>query len=189
MRPHFTLTVVVSADGFIARRPGETPHVWASAEEQVLFRADVAAADWAVMGRATHEAADWPDRRRIVFSVSAGKGEWVRPTQLWLDPRRLGPNDLAAAVAQVRPLRRGIILGGTRVHDWFRDLGAIDVVHLTVEPVHFGSGLPIFSDQTAHDPVEVFEAAGFAPASRVVLNAGGTEFVTLAPLAADKRCG
>ena len=62
-RPEFTLTVVTSADGYIARAPDDPPQNWASAEEQALFFADVEAADWAIMGRHTHEAADRPDRR------------------------------------------------------------------------------------------------------------------------------
>jgi len=35
--PRFTLLVVCSADGFIARRPGEAPSAWASPEEQAVF--------------------------------------------------------------------------------------------------------------------------------------------------------
>ncbi|MEO1681242.1 MAG: dihydrofolate reductase family protein [Pseudomonadota bacterium] len=174
---HFTLTVVTSADGFIARAPGDPPQAWASAEEQVLFFRDVEAADWAVMGRGTHEAADRPDRRRIIFSRSyAG---WRRPTQLWLDPERVAPTDLAAAVSHIHPLQNGLILGGTTVHDWFAAHNAIDRIHLTVEPVTFGAGLPIFSDQTTRDPLTAFAAKGYAPVSEKVLNAGGTRLLTL----------
>lgn len=171
--PVFTLAVVTSADGFIARTPDEPPQAWASAEEQALFFADVEAADWAVMGRRTHAAADRPDRRRIVFSAAGGAGEWRRPAQLWIDPARLGPGDLAARVAGVRPLRAGLILGGTRVHDWFLAQGAIDRVHLTVEPLRFGAGLPLFSD-AAGPAEEVLAARGFARRSTRRLNAGGT---------------
>ena len=179
MHPHFTLTVVASADGFIARHPGDAPHLWASPEEQVLFFADVEAADWGVMGRGTHEAADRPDRRRVVFSSKGGG--WRRPTQLWLDPADLTPVDLAALVADVRPLERGIVLGGTRVHDWFLERAAIDRVHLTVEPVHFGTGLPIFTGQEGDDPIAVFGAAGFASVHERALNATGTRFLVLEP--------
>ena len=185
MRPHFTLTVVASADGFIARHPEDAPHLWASPEEQALFLADVEAADWGVMGRGTHEAADRPDRRRIVFS-SAGGG-WKRPTQVWVDPADLTPADLAALVAEVRPLERGIVLGATRVHDWFLERAAIDRVHLTVEPVRFGAGLPIFTGQEADDPVAILGAAGFAPVEERVLNEVGTRFVVLEPLRAARQ--
>jgi dihydrofolate reductase len=171
--PAFTLAVVTSADGFIARAPDEPPHLWASPEEQALFLADVEAADWAVMGRRTHEAADRPDRRRIVFSSSGGAGEWRRPTQLWVDPARLSPADLPPLVAHLRPLRAGLILGGTAVHDWFLAHRAIDRVHLSVEPVVFGSGLPLFSGH-AGPPPNVLAALGFVSLVERTLNARGT---------------
>jgi dihydrofolate reductase len=171
--PAFTLAVVTSADGFIGRTPDEPPHLWASAEEQALFLADVAAADWSVMGRRTHEAADRPDRRRIVFSTAGGAGEWRRPTQLWIDPGPLVPADLPGLVAGRHPLGKGLILGGTRVHDWFLGHAAIGRVHLTVEPVTFGAGLPLFSHATG-PAEEVLAAAGFRRRAARRLNAAGT---------------
>lgn len=179
-RPHFTLTVVASADGFIARAHDDAPQTWASAEEQALFFADVEAADWAIMGRHTHEAADRPDRRRIVLSSRAGVGEWRRPTQLWLDPAGTAPADLPALVGPVHPLRRGLILGGTRVHDWFLGHAAIDRVHLTVEPIRFGAGLPMFGDQAGAAP-DVLARLGFRRLSEEVLNAQGTCFSVWTP--------
>ena len=178
-RPRFTLAVVASADGFIARSPTESPASWASAEEQALFFTEVEAADWSIMGRRTHEAADKPLRRRIVFSSAAGAGEWRRPTQLWLSPEGLTPADLADLVAHVHPLRDGLILGGTRVHDWFHAAGAIDTVKLTIEPIDFGTGLPIFSGQTLRDPLAVFRAAGYRPVADRRINAAGTRHLIL----------
>ncbi len=175
----FLLAVVVSGDGFIARAAGEPPQAWASAEEQELFFRDVEAADWSIMGRRTHEAAERPDRRRIVFSTTA-RG-WRRPSQLWVDPGRLTPRTLPARVRDVRPLARGLILGGTRVHDWFLAHRAIDRVHLTIEPVRFGSGLPVFSGVRGADPVASFVERGFAVASEERLNPAGTRFLVLGP--------
>ncbi|MGI1660739.1 dihydrofolate reductase family protein [Palleronia sp. KMU-117] len=169
MRPAFTLTVVTSRDGFIARAPDDTPASWASPEEQALFLADVGAADWAVMGRHTHEGADRPDRRRIVFSAAAGAGHWRRPTQLWIDPAGLSPAELPGLVASVHPLRQGLILGGTQVHDWFLDHGAIDRVHLSVEPLEFGAGLALFS-RFPGPPEAALAKAGFVKRSERRLN-------------------
>ena len=179
----YLLTVVVSEDGFIARSVGEPPQAWASAEEQELFFRDVEAADWSIMGRHTHEAADRPDRRRIVFSSKVSG--WRRPSQLWVDPERLTPRMLPEQVCEVHALARGLILGGTRVHDWFLAHRAISRVHLTVEPVRFGSGLSVFSDARSADPVEEFTGRGFRVASEERLNAAGTRFLVLEPVVAE----
>lgn len=175
----FTLTVATSADGFISRSTDEPPQAWASSEEQALFFRDVEAADWAIMGRNTHLAADRPDRRRIVFSTKT-RG-WQRPTQLWVDPSKSTPADLSTLVGQVHPMKTGLILGGTRVHDWFLEHGAIHDVHLTIEPVAFGTGLPIFTGQCDRNPVNAFTRRGFHILSEETINAAGTRYLELAP--------
>lgn len=175
----FILTIVASADGFIARATDHPPQAWACAEEQVLFFEDVELADWVILGRNTHEAADRPDRRRIVFSRT--QSGWQRPTQLWVDPQDMTPDDLPALVEQIRPLRHGLILGGTTVHDWFHRHRAIHRIHLTVEPVNFGAGLPIFTGQVLSDPLEVFLKAGYRQTSERMLNTAGTRYIEMAP--------
>lgn len=178
-RPHFTLTVATSADALISPSTDTSTAEWASAEEQDLFFADIAAADWCIMGRHTHQAADKPDRHRIIFSTTISG--WQRPTQLWLDPEEVTPGTLAAEVAHVRPLETGLILGGMRVHDWFLQARAIDRINLTVEPVTFGSGVPVFTGQTETDPLEVFLSRGYRLTEQRDLNATGTRYYQLAP--------
>ena len=179
MTVQFTLTVATSADAYISRSTDEPPQAWASEEEQAMFFRDVEAADWAIMGRNTHEAADKPHRRRIVFSSQ--QGGWKRPTQLWLNPAATQPAALSALVEDAHPLKSGLILGGTRVHDWFLSHNAIHHVHLTVEPVAFGDGLPIFSGQIDRNPVTVFTRRGFRILSERTLNPGGTRYYELVP--------
>ena len=179
-RPHFTLTVATSSDALISPSTDTPTEAWASAEEQDLFFRDIAVADWCIMGRNTHEAADKPDRHRIIFSTS--RRGWQRPTQLWLDPEGLRPADLAEKVAGVRPLRRGLILGGMRVHDWFLAARAIDRVHLTVEPIAFGTGVPVFAHQIERDPLDLFRSRGFRVVSEQSLNAGGTRYFEMVPV-------
>ena len=173
----FTLTVATSADGYIARAPDDAPQSWASREEQDLFFRDVEAADWAIMGRHTHQAADKPQRRRIIFSSDISG--WQRSTQFWLDPSACTPSQLASLVSEVYPLDHGLVLGGTRVHDWFLAHDAIDCVNLTIEPVTFGQGLQIFTDQASRNPVEVFENRGFQVESSATLNTAGTRYLKL----------
>lgn len=175
----FTLTVASSSDALISPTTDTSTASWASAEEQALFFADIAAADWCIMGRHTHQAADKPDRHRIIFSSQVSG--WQRPSQLWLNPDGLTPDNMADYVRSVRPLRSGLILGGARVHDWFLAQNAIDRVHLTIEPVRFGSGVPIFTGQAETDPLALFTSRGFQVMEQRELNAQGTRFCVLHP--------
>ena len=177
IRPSFTLTAVVSVDGFIARRAGEHPGSWASAEEQARFLAEVARYDWGFMGRTTHETALRQDRRRVVFSRSAAGLDWRADTHLWVDPAKVPLAEILAALRPVRAPKRCIVLGGTAVHDWFLGRGLIDRVELTIEPLRFGTGLPLLSGQ--QDPTAELERRGFVVALRRKLNPQGTRLLVL----------
>jgi dihydrofolate reductase len=172
-----TLTAVVSADGFIARRAGEHPGSWASAEEQARFRADVPTYDWAFMGRTTHETAFHKDRRRVVFSHTATP-DWREETHLWVDPGRFALADILAALEPIRPPRRCIVLGGTTVHDWFLERDLIDRIDLTIEPLRFGSGLPLLTGQSS-DPLAALAGHGFSVVDDQVLNAQGARLLLM----------
>jgi dihydrofolate reductase len=174
----FTLTAVVSADGSIARRVGEHPGTWASAEEQARFLAEVPRYDWAFMGRMTHETALRQDRRRVVFSRSARGLDWRTERHLWVDPARVALAEILAALMPVRPPRRCIVLGGTTVHDWFLERGLIDRIELSIEPLRFGTGLPLLSGQRG-DVVEELERRGFVLIERQELNPQGTRLLVL----------
>jgi dihydrofolate reductase len=177
----FVLVIVASSDGFIARAAGHAPWDWQSPEERAFFLETVARADWGVLGRTTHETAFRADRRRIVFSHSAPEPEWRLPTHLWVDPATISPDELGRLVDPVWPMRTALILGGADVAAWFLEQGQIDEVLLSIEPVAFGSGLPIFAGGAAGDPVALVRARGFGVQSERPLNTGGTRLVTLVP--------
>jgi len=142
MNPRFLLLAVVSADGFIARRQEHPPWEWASSEEQARFRATMAEISWSVLGRVTHETAHRPERKRIVFTSSV-KGV------AWLTPNHLGFNPAGAtfdqALETAKPEGLAAILGGTRVHDYMLEIGRVDELRLSIEPLRFGEGLPMFA--------------------------------------------
>jgi dihydrofolate reductase len=96
--PTFTLTAVISADGYIARRAGEHPGSWASGEEQARFLAEVPGYDWAFMGRTTHETAlrmERPPCRCIVLGGTTVH-DWflerdrIDRIELTIEPVRFG---------------------------------------------------------------------------------------------------
>jgi dihydrofolate reductase len=178
--PHLALLAVVSTDGFIARHPGEHPGSWASAAEQARFLRAVPRFDWAFMGRTTHETAWRDDRRRVVFSRGARGLEWRRPTHLWLDPARHAWPEILAALAPVRRPRRCVVLGGTAVHDWFLERGLIERIDLAIEPVTFGSGLPLLAGQPAGPAESHLAALGWKRRFEQRLGDAGTRRLVLA---------
>jgi dihydrofolate reductase len=175
----FTLTAVVSADGYIARRAGEHPGSWASAEEQARFLAAVPCYDWAFMGRMTHETAFRRDRRRVVFSRSATGLDWREDTHLWVDPARVSLAEILAALTPIRPPRRCIVLGGASVHDWFLERDLIDRIELSIEPLRFGTGLPLLTGQP-DDVTKELTRRGFVLVEERQLNPRGTRLLVLA---------
>jgi dihydrofolate reductase len=175
----FTLTAVMSADGYIARRAGEHPGSWASAEEQARFLAAVPAYDWAFMGRTTHETAFRKDRRRVVFSRSATGLDWREATHLWVDPARVTLAGILAALTPIQAPRRCIVLGGSTVHDWFLEHDLIDQIELSIEPLRFGSGLPLLTGQP-DDVTKELTRRGFVVVEEQQLNARGTWLLVLA---------
>lgn len=173
-RPSFTLVAVTGRDGYMTGPDGEPPHLWASPEEQVRFAETVSALDWSFIGRLTHTLAWRPNRRRVVFSRSFRTPVWRHPSRLWVDPDRVSLATILAVLRPVHPPEHCGILGGLGVHDWFAERRLIDAAELTIEPVSFGGGLPLFSGMTAPDPRLAMRALGLVESDVVTLNAGGT---------------
>lgn len=170
----FTLVVVTSRDGYIAAPGRAVPRDWASAEEQRHFLAMMDGFDWSFMGRRTHEAVWRPTRRRVVFSSSFRAPEWRHPRHLWADPRHVSMQALLDRLRPAREPRHCGILGGVAVHDWFARQGLIDAVELTIEPLDFGRGLPLFTGAEGIDPRASLQRLGLVQTGCVTLNAGGT---------------
>jgi dihydrofolate reductase len=70
------------------------------------------------------------------------------------------------------------VLGGAAVHDWFLDRDLIDRIELTIEPLRFGTGLPLLTGQSG-DPVVALSDRSFALADERRLNARGTRLLLL----------
>ena len=175
----FTLLAVVSADGFIARWPGDHPGSWASAEDQAWFLEEIPRFDWSFMGRVTHETAWRADRRRVIFSRGARGLEWREPTHLWVDPEKHELAAILAELAGVREPRDCAVLGGTTVHDWFLDRGLLDRVDLSIETRRLGGGLPLLTGLPPGDPTGALARHGFVVVDRQQLGDRGVRLLSL----------
>lgn len=146
------LIAAQSADGFIARH--ETPGSgFASPADQSHFREALKAFDACVMGSVTYVV----DRQAILSRLTPGRLRLV----LTRDPAKfagdVSPGRLEftsespkAMVDRLRTLghKRCALLGGAQVHSLFLDAGLVDELWLTVEPLLFGSGVPLLHTPT-----------------------------------------
>ena len=138
----YKLIAVVSKDGFIARYSGDLPLNWTSKEEQITFKKDIKVCEWSVMGRNTHELTYNENKKRIIFSSSVNDYKFINRNHIFFNPNGISFNKI---INLIKPVSTICILGGTRVHDYFLSEKLINELIITVEPINFGNGLPLFS--------------------------------------------
>lgn len=136
------IIAAISTDGFIAKDPKKSSTVWTSLADKKHFgeitkRAGVivmGAKTFATIGKALH------GRRTIVFSHNPINSPGVEVTTL-------SPAELIAKLEK-EGVKELAVCGGTTIYSMFIKAGVVDSLYLTIEPVIFGSGIPLFRNST-----------------------------------------
>jgi dihydrofolate reductase len=133
------LIAALSADGFIAKNENHAAF-WTSKEDKKRFVELTKKAGVVVMGSTTYKTLPRPlkDRANIVYSKSQ-TFEGVEMTQK-------SPQDLIAEL-ETRGFKEVAILGGSHIYNMFMKAGVIDTLYITIEPIVFGAGLKLFTDE------------------------------------------
>ncbi len=147
------LIAAQTLDGFIARSSNEISTSWTSKEDKEFFLQKTKKAGVVVMGRTTYETIGQPlpGRLNIVYSKNKEFIQFhkdVDPTIVRVthsDPQKL-----------VRELEKEgytslAICGGQSIYTMFMKSGLVNRVYLTIEPVFFGKGIPLLSEQSMID--------------------------------------
>ncbi len=162
------LMMSVSVNGFVA---GPHGHAGALPEPEELKRWKldrVRRAGTHIMGRVTYEemAAHWPTSSddyaapmneipKVVFSKTLDEATWPESS--------IARGDLADGIAALRRQPGGEIIawGGASFSQALSRAGLIDEYVLVINPVAFGSGLPMFRDLPEALRLELIEARTF----------------------------
>jgi dihydrofolate reductase len=140
------LIAAISADGKIAQSQNQNSLEWTSKEDTAFFVAKTKEAGVVVMGRRTFETIGKPlkGRRLIVLSevLPLTKGESEGVLLEGVEFVNLKPQDLVQRLKQ-EGVGELVIAGGSSVYSQFLAAGLVTDVYLTVEPVLFGSGIPL----------------------------------------------
>nr|AIA13000.1 RibD C-terminal domain protein [uncultured bacterium] len=134
------LIAAISADGFIARETNEVAD-WTSKEDKKLFVELTKRAGVMVMGRTTFETIGHalPGRKTIVYTHRDVEIEDVEVTDD-------APANLVHRL-HTEGYKEVAICGGSAMYTQFMQAGVVDELYLTIEPVLFGSGVPLFAGQ------------------------------------------
>lgn len=134
----------MTADGKIARlAPG--PVDWTSREDKRMFARVTRRAGVVILGRATYELLPGPLPGRLVVVLTT-RGAELTPQPGHVEFMSGAPGDIVASLA-ARGYAEAVVAGGAVVYQEFLRTGVVDELWLTVEPLLFGTGLPLLRDE------------------------------------------
>ena len=133
------LIAAISADGKIAERADQSSLDWTSKEDTQFFVKRTKEAGVMIMGRKTFETIGKPLKDRLIVVMTRGEGgkamEGVEYTNK-------APQEILRDL-ELRGYKEAAICGGSSVYGQFLKEGLVDELFLTIEPVLFGSGVPL----------------------------------------------
>ncbi len=142
MKVTFSAIAAITLDGKIAA--GEKQFTsWTSREDKKFLRSFLDRSDAVVVGRNTYETAKKPLSKRncIVLTRSVSGVVRKKKNLIYLNPQK---TDILKFVKKFG-WKQVAVLGGTKTYTYFLEKGLLDELYLTVEPVVFCSGLPLFN--------------------------------------------
>ena len=130
--------VAASIDGRISITEKTKPD-WTSKEDWKFFQNELVDADAVVVGRNTYEAAKISLQKRNTFVLSSRPKTLIRKGKVtFLNPKTVNLKELFKGYNQVA------IVGGGQVYQTMLDLGLLDELYVTIEPIILGHGKNMF---------------------------------------------
>lgn len=137
----------MTADGRIARDDHDGAG-WTSREDRRMFVAVTRAAGVVILGRATYELLPRPLAGRLMI-VLTSHPERHTPRPGEVEFTSAPPRELLADLS-ARGYATAIVAGGAAIYSAFLAAGLVDEFWITIEPLIFGTGVPLVRD-LAHD--------------------------------------
>lgn len=147
------MIAAITADGYIGR---DARHLadWTSKEDKKLFTTVTKEAGVIVMGSKTFATIGraLPGRRTIVYTS--------RPSEITAEDVEATTESPEQLVARLKAEGAAglAVCGGASIYDLFMRAGVISEVYLTIEPLFFGSGVPLFA-QSLHTNLALQEVS------------------------------
>lgn len=144
MSTNFTAIAAVTLDGKIAKN-SRHPSTWTSAEDKKFFTAELKKYDLLILGNNTFKAIENKgsgSQDYLIFS----RTPLPQPSS---NVRYFNPEvENFLNYITSKNYQNVAILGGTQIYNWFLAHDLINEIYITIEPLIFGAGLPLFSKGT-----------------------------------------
>jgi len=138
-KTRFVAYVATSIDGRISLEKRKLPD-WTSKEDWKFFQSELAHADAVVVGRNTYLTAQSRLQKRTTFVLSSRiKNTLKKGTVTFINP---ACNDLKKLFSVYKTVA---VVGGARVYQTMLDSNLLHELYVTIEPLVFGRGVPMFS--------------------------------------------
>lgn len=135
------IIAALSADGFIGQDSSQSSLNWTRKEDTRFFVQRTKQAGTMVVGSTTFKTFNkaLPERRIIVYTNHPEEITVQGVESTDLEPKELAKKLEAEGVKELA------IAGGSTIYKMFMDSGLVDELYLTIEPVLFGQGIPLFN--------------------------------------------
>lgn len=137
------IIAATSLDGFIAEKTNQSSMDWTSAEDKKFFRERTKQARAIVMGSTTYKTIGHPlpGRLNIIYS----KNPSLHPESEQLRITQLPPTQLIKKL-EAEGYTELAVCGGAEIYALFLRAGVVNKIYVTLEPIVFGQGVPLFPE-------------------------------------------
>lgn len=146
-----TLLAVTSLDGFITYQNDANIYNWTSKEDAEIFTQKIEDAKLVLMGAKTfgharHFMKSKEGRTRVVFTRNVKKYQSeVIPG--YIEFTSDTPTEVIRRYEE-KGIEEALLVGGSEINLLFLKENLISEMHITIEPIIFGSGKKLFSEET-----------------------------------------
>lgn len=140
---HVFLIAAMTADGFIARDASHLSTKWTSKADAQFFSERTKKAGACIMGSTTFDTIQRPLPGRTTYVLTRQPEKYLQWGEQ-VQPFSITPEQLLHKLEHAGQ-KEVAICGGTSVYTQFMQLGLVDRMYLTIEPVVFGTGLRLFN--------------------------------------------
>lgn len=141
------LIAAISLDGFIAPEVSVVSTDWTSGADKKFFTERTKQAGVMVMGSTTFKTIGFPlkDRLSVVMSSKPKPPEYSHYDDSQVRYTTQSPREIVGQLEK-EGYTEIALCGGSSVYTQFMQAGLVNKLYITVEPIIFGAGVPLFNE-------------------------------------------